>query len=274
LLALGDVDYAHPAEGTHEPALAAAAAPGFVRGGAFERGFEALPGTGAEVSAIAALFAESFPSGVPARVLAGEEASREALFALAPGARFLHLATHGWFAPESVVSAADPELIDERAGLGRAMTRAEQVRGSSPMVLCGLALAGANGEKDELGRVAGLVTAEELAGLSLSSCELAVLSACETAVGVRRAGQGVASLQRALHMAGAKSVVTSLWKVSDEATRELMVELYRRIWVEGEPKAKALFGAKMQLRSARERDGRPRYATRDWAGWVLTGDPR
>jgi CHAT domain-containing protein len=91
---------------------------------------------------------------------------------------------------------------------------------------------------------------------------------------LRRAGQGVASLQSALHMAGARSVVTSLWKVPDEATRELMVDFYRRLWVDGEPKAQALWKAKMRLRGAVDEAGRPRYRTRDWAGWVLTGDPR
>jgi len=85
------------------------------------------------------------------------------------------------------------------------------------------------------------VTAEELSALDLSGCELAVLSACDTNVGLRRAGQGVASLQKALHMAGARSVITSLWKVPDQATGELMLDFYRHLWVEGKPKAQALW---------------------------------
>ena len=52
----------------------------------------------------------------------------------------------------------------------------------------------------------------------------------------------------------------------DEATRELMVDFYRRLWVERKPKAQALWEAKMALRS----QGHP---TRDWAAWVLSGDP-
>jgi len=48
-----------------------------------------------------------------------------------------------------------------------------------------------------------LITAEEIASLDLTQCELAVLSACDTNDGERRAGLGVASLQRALQMAGA-----------------------------------------------------------------------
>src|SRR5262249_44844662 len=146
-------------------------------------------------------------------------------------------------------------------------------RGMAPMLLSGVALAGANLPADRTGRIPGLVTAEELAALDLSSCELAVLSACDTNVGVRRGGQGVASLQRALHQAGARSVIAWIWKVPDEATKELMVDFYRRMWVEKKPKSRALWEAKMKLRGTKGEAGSPRYSLRDWAGWVLTGDP-
>jgi hypothetical protein len=97
--------------------------------------------------------------------------------------------------------------------------------------------------------------------------------ACDTHVGVRRAGQGVASVQRALLMAGARAVITSLWTVPDEATKELMTDFYRRLRVEKKPKWQALWEAKRKLRDARDDAGRPRYSARDWAAWVLTGDP-
>ena len=141
------------------------------------------------------------------------------------------------------------------------------------MLWGGWALAGANRPEDAGGRAPGLITAEELAALDLSGCELVVLSACDTNVGERRAGQGVASLQMALQMAGARSAITSLWKVPDEATEELMLDFYRRLWVEKKPKWQALWEAKMKLRDAVDERGQPRYATRDWAAWVLTGEP-
>jgi CHAT domain-containing protein len=184
------------------------------------------------------------------------------------------VATHGWFAPESVRSWTDARPLDAKSGLGLRMTGEMQVRGSSPMLLSGLALAGANLPEDGFGRAPGLVTAEELAALDLSQCELAVLSACDTARGeLRRAGQGVASLQRALQMAGARSVMTALWMVPDAATKELMLDFYRRIWVEKKQKSQALWEAKERLRAAKDEQGRPKYTLRDWAAWVLTGEP-
>jgi CHAT domain-containing protein len=244
-----------------------------LRGGAWERGFLPLTHAALEVRGVAELHDEVFAERGTSIVLEKRKASRESLEALARSARWLHVATHGWFAPESVRSWSDDRALDAHNGLGRRPSTEEQVKGLSPMLLCGLALAGANLPENELGRVPGLVTAEELAALDLSNCELAVLSACDTNVGERRAGQGVASLQMALHMAGARSAITSLWKVPDEATRELMVDFYRRLWVEGKPKHQALWEAKMRLRGARDEAGNLRFSTREWAAWVLTGDP-
>ncbi len=182
------------------------------------------------------------------------------LFERAPRARYLHLATHGFFGRSPGV--AGPSL----SPASTAQSGGDAAAGLAPMTLCGLALAGANLGPDATGRVPGLVTAEEIAGLDLSSCDLAVLSACETNVGVRRAGLGVQSLQAALHAAGVRTAITSLWKVDDAATRELMERLYTYLWVEELPKGEALWRAKCDLREA----GHP---TRDWAAWVLSGDP-
>jgi len=262
-----------------EPALAQAGeAPAaqvalLLRGGAWEHGFVPLANTGLEARELGALFEEVAPESSASVVLEKRKASRASLVELAPRARWLHVATHGWFAPESVKSWSDALESDADGGLAQRMSGAEQVRGMSPMLLCGLALAGANLPGDALGRAPGLITAEEIATLDLTNCELAVFSACETNVGERRAGMGVASLQKALQMAGARSAITSLWKVPDEATRELMLDFYRRAWVEKQPKSRALWAAKMRMRDAQDEAGRPKYTLRDWAGWVLTGEP-
>lgn len=283
LVALGGASFNSAPQGMGEAELAAldeaeaasgvqVAMASHLRGGAWERGFAPLTYTGPEARGVAALFEEVHEDAGRALVLERRKASRAALEAAAPRARWLHVATHGWFAPESIRSWSDRDT-DGASARGPVHVGAnEVVRGMSPMLLCGLALAGANQPADMCGRVPGLMTAEELSTLDLARCELAVLSACDTNVGERRAGQGVASLQRALHMAGAKSVVTSLWKVPDGATAELMLDFYRRLWVEGKSKQQALWEAKLRLRDALDERGAPLYTTRDWAAWVLTGE--
>ena len=214
-----------------------------------------------EVEETAEQFSEAF--GIEASLLMRESTTKAALFKAAPGKRYVHIATHGWFAPESVRSTEDATSESESFAH---MTVEERINGLAPMTLCGLAMAGANNGRDSLGRVSGILTAEELCSLDLSQCELAVLSACETNVGIRRAGQGIQSLQAALYAAGARTSITSLWKVDDAATRSLMEAFYTNLWHNGMGKSEALWQAKKALRD----DGDPPAY---WAGWVLTGDP-
>ncbi len=251
LLAVGGIDY--NAEIETEPALDSTERIGSNWG--------PLPGSRGEVKGIGTLFESVFKK--PARVLDGKAATKAALIETLRGASFVHVATHGYFAPESIRSVADK---DASSSLWSPMSSGETVTGMAPMTLCGIALAGANRGMDSLGHVPGVLTAEELAGLDLHDCELGVLSACETNVGITRAGQGLQSLQAALHAAGVRTAITSLWRVSDEATRELFEDFYTRIWVGHEQKSVALWHAKMALC----KKGRP---TQDWAAWVLTGAP-
>ena len=52
-----------------------------------------------------------------------------------------------------------------------------------------------------------------------------------------------------------------------------MLDFYRRIWIEKKPKSQALWEAKMKIRGSKDENGRLLYSTRDWAAWVLTGNP-
>jgi len=265
LTSAGGIDYEAELGADALAQLDAATPPleaGTVRSGSAPAGFLAIPETSGEAAAIAELYRSAFER--EARVLSGSSATKAALHAAAPKTRFLHLATHGWFASESFKSQLDS--LAEQGARG-AFERAEATLiGFAPETLCGLALAGANRGKDALGRVPGILTAEELASFDLRNCELAVLSACETNVGIRRAGQGIQSLQTALHAAGAHTAITSLWKVDDAATRRLFELFYTKLWKDKLGKADALWQAKMALRA----EGHP---PRDWAGWILSGAP-
>jgi len=92
----------------------------------------------------------------------------------------------------------------------------------------------------------GILTALEAAQLDLYGTELVVLSACDTGVGDVQNGEGVYGLRRALVLAGAQTQVTSLWKVSDDATRALMVDYYQRL-LKGEGRSAALHHAQLDM---------------------------
>ncbi|MBF0422957.1 MAG: CHAT domain-containing protein [Magnetococcales bacterium] len=105
--------------------------------------------------------------------------------------------------------------------------------GDNPMLRSGLAFAGINTNAQFLGeldtRNDGVLTALEVMGKDFTGTRLAVLSACETGLGEIHEGEGVYGLRRAFQEAGVRSVIASLWEVSDAGTQELMSNMYRRI---------------------------------------------
>src|SRR2546422_153123 len=106
--------------------------------------------------------------------------------------------------------------------------------------------------------------------MDLKGTELVVLSACETGLGDLRTGEGVSGLRSAFRYAGARSLVMSLFKVPDEATRELMGRFYRKL-KEGRGKLEALREAELEvIRERRERTGSAHAFY--WASFVLVGD--
>jgi CHAT domain-containing protein len=107
----------------------------------------------------------------------------------------------------------------------------------------------------------------ELYNLQLNA-DLVVLSACETGIGELQRGEGLISLARGFSYAGAKSIVTSLWNVSDQHTRDLMTSFYTYL-KEGLPKHKALRQAKLDYLDEHEGPARSPFF---WAGFVPIGD--
>ena len=111
----------------------------------------------------------------------------------------------------------------------------------------------------------GVLTAEEVTGLDLDGTELVVLSACQTGLGTVEPGEGVFGFRRSFVLAGARTVILSLWQVPDDPTRELMDDLYRLLR-DGRPRAEALREAKLCLRT--------RYPdAASWAAFICQGDP-
>ena len=228
--------------------------------------------------------------------LRGEAANRAAVLRELPRARYVHLATHGFFADEKFRSALAFSPADEKAGPAPGLwtpTSRADVAFRNPLVLSGIVLAGANAPRRaaaDIDRTAddGIVTAEEVAELDLRDTELVVLSACETGLGGAAGGEGVLGLQRAFGMAGARTTVASLWKVDDDATQRLMTLFYQNLWQKKLGKAEALRQAQLALlrdphgasgdgRGFEEVEGPARGSGRTdprlWAAWTLSGDP-
>lgn len=142
----------------------------------------------------------------------------------------------------------------------------------SPLLLSGLAFTGANrrasAKPDETD---GILTAEEIAGMDLQGMDLAVLSACDTGIGEIRVGEGVFGLRRAFQIAGAKTVIMSLWPVEDETTRQWMSTFYREHFLQGQNAGESVRAASLRvLRERRERhqSTSPFY----WGAFIAAGD--
>jgi CHAT domain-containing protein/tetratricopeptide (TPR) repeat protein len=276
MLVLGGVDYdADLREAAVDPAAEPKKQFGrarAVRGDESLR-FENLAATGGELATIALTYRDNYGDrGIT--TLKGATASETTLRREAPRHLYLHLATHGFFAPAKVRSALSGES------------------GYLPGLLSGIALAGAN--KPQAEGDDGILTAAEVETLDLRRTELAVLSACETGLGEVAGGEGLLGLQRAFQVAGARTVIASLWKVDDAATRDLMERFYENLWSKkkpnGEPytKIEALREAQLWMLKERGPRGLKEAGTEDggqrtgsnrlppyfWAAFVLSGDWR
>ena len=106
----------------------------------------------------------------------------------------------------------------------------------------------------------------EIRDLSLRA-ELVTLSACDTGTGKLLGQEGIASLERAFPLAGAKSVIASLWPADDTFTIALMKRMYQHL-ADGADKGAALRQAKLDLLKEFGDQALPVY----WAGFTLVGD--
>ena len=214
--------------------------------------FAPLAGTGQEARTIQSLFPH-------ARVLTGPGASKAALKQVdAPS--ILHIATHGFFLQEGGRKAT--EAPNAAGNLTRAVDAHVAIQ--NPLLRSGLALSGANLSKDAADD--GILTALEAANLSLWGTKLVTLSACDTGVGEVRNGEGVYGLRRAFFLAGAETLVMSLWPVSDAVTREMMTAYYRGLKM-GSGRGEALRQAQLAMLTRKNRQ-HPFY----WASFIQAGE--
>lgn len=213
----------------------------------------ALPGTKTEVENIMAMM---IAGGRTTSILTGDLASERSLKSEVSRPKVLHIATHGFFLQDL------PEKGD-RDVFGVSL----EVARENPLLRAGLMLSGAEAAMDQSSQKEiqdadnGILTAYEAMLLDLTGTELVVLSACETGLGEVRAGEGVYGLQRAFQIAGAQSIIMSLWKVNDDATQLLMTKFYQN-WLRGDNRFTAFEKAQISLK---EEFPEPYY----WGAFVM-----
>jgi hypothetical protein len=197
----------------------------------------------------------------------GVDATPDAFVHDAPGKRVLHIATHGFFLEGSCESAAQRRLDVDRRDEASVPTTTE-----NPLLLSGLAFAGANRRASAKPEESdGILTAEEIAGINLEGVDWAVLSACDTGAGEIKIGEGVFGLRRAFQVAGAKTVIMSLWPIEDQTTKEWMGTLYREHFLHGKDTIQSVRSASLRILKQRREKGlstSPFY----WAAFIAAGD--
>ena len=177
-----------------------------------------LPGTLVEIEKLEKQFKTSF---LPVDVFVADQAIEERLKST-ESPRILHIATHGFF------ESSNHE--------------------TNPLFSSGLLLAGAGVTHDQSDEGDdGIFTAFEAMNMNLEGTELVTLSACETGLGDIKNGEGVYGLQRAFIIAGAQSLIMSLWKVNDNATQELMTRFYE-LYLGGQKIDTAFRNAQLDLK--------------------------
>ena len=276
-LALGGVDYERAAarsgsvpEASREVLRGAESASlsDPLRGSDCPRGglpsFTRLPGSREEILDLSALSKRLKALNPVLTLLSGSDATEQALRQTIAGRRIVHLATHGF----AVARACGPARPAVRGIGGLSLgTRPDTVE-KNP--LSGLVLAGANQRGKALrSDEDGILTQEEILDLNLAAADWIVLSACETGLGKIRPGEGVVGMLRAFQVAGAKTVIVSLWSVHDQAARAWMRELYQARFERRMSTLEAMRQAALRrLRFYREKgDDNPA----DWAGFMATG---
>jgi CHAT domain-containing protein/Flp pilus assembly protein TadD len=202
--------------------------------------FSPLSGTAEEARAIASLF--------KINPLLHSQATEGAIKQV-KSPEILHIATHGFFQDGSRSQSNQNTITD------------------NPLLLSGLVLSGFKKQQGG-GNEDGVLTALEVTTLNLVGTKLVVLSACDTGLGQYTTGEGIYGLRRALVIAGSESQLISLWKVEDNATKDLMVKYYNRL-LNNQGRSEALRQTQLEMLKS-ETYQHPYY----WAAFIPSGDWR
>ena len=230
---------------------------------AAQEGFAAIPNAGRELDDLDRLLSASSSQ---ITIVRGADATKQHVIDALTQANIVHLATHGFSLDESCAEPAGSrgvilDRMDSQAALG-----AEQ-----QSVVSGLAFTGADISSGQ--SPIGVLSDGELATLDLSQVSWIALSACDSGLGPIGRNEGVFGMRRALRLAGARTVIMSLWQVDDEATADLMESLYRQRFVEHADVPDAMAAAMRAVVASRRAAGKsdhPYY----WAAFVSEGDWR
>jgi len=223
--------------------------------GAFGFVLNELPGTKVEVEVIKSTLEKN---GIRAATFTEISANEHEIKKL-KNPDVLHIATHGFF-------LEDPKEEDLMG-----YSKLEKDYYQNPMLRSGIFFSGANKtyaiNTANINSLAdfedGMLTAYEAMNMNLDQTELVVLSACQTGLGKVKNGEGVYGLQRAFKLAGAKAIVMSLWPVSDEATKDLMIYFYNS-WTKTGNLYAAFKEAQLEIK---KKYPEPYY----WGAFVLNG---
>lgn len=237
-----------------------------------------LAGFATEADAVEKLLKEKFPGQL--KTLRGREATEENVQQVVQP-RVLYFVTHGNFLKDqkTLVALEGRPITTPQTPTAGDASLLRQVYGEDPRLRSYLCLTGFNQwrKRAQQGESDGLLTAREVEMLNLWGTDLVVTAACKTGVGDVEVGEGVIGLRRAFQQAGARTVVTSLWSVSDDKTA-ILLPRFLKLYLDGTPKAEALRKSQLEMiaalrESQKDKEKEYQAAPFAWAAFVCHGLP-